>query len=93
MGQDIENAPRDAMNDVDQDARNGEQDVRDIPSDIGGEFDKAAGKIGGMFGGAERDGRDVEQDGRNAEGDVDRFGQGMDNSYQQGEQQGEQQGF
>jgi len=101
---DVENAPRDAERDVQQDFDNGVQDAENVPSDIGSGIDKAASWIGDKFGGAEREGRDAEGDvegaGRRvegdygrAEGDVEGFGQGVGSAYDQGEQRGEQQGF
>jgi hypothetical protein len=73
------------------------QDVEDIPSDIGSGIDKVAGWIGDKIGGVERAGRDAEQDVQNDynEGrqDVDRFDQGVDDSYNQGENEGRRDGW
>ena len=82
----VENAPGDAVRDVDNAGRRADQDVKDIPSNIGSAVEGAASWIGDKFGG-------VENEGRRAEGDAQQFDQNVDNSYNQGENQGRQQGF
>ena len=78
--------PGDAARDTEQSFDNGVKDVKDVPSDIGGAIGSAAKWVGDKIGA-------TEGEGRKAEGDVDQFGQGVDNSYDQGQQQGQQQGF
>lgn len=58
------------------------QDVEDIPSDIGNMIEGAANWIGDKIGG-------IEGEGRRVENDVNQFDQGVDNSFEQGEQEGE----
>lgn len=58
------------------------QDVKDIPSDMGKMVEGAAQFIGDKIGG-------VQGDARRDENDVNQFDQGVDNSFQQGEQQGQ----
>lgn len=57
------------------------QDVKDIPSDVGNMVEGAAKWVGDKIGG-------VQGDVRRDENDVNQFDQGVDNSFQQGEQQG-----
>ena len=71
--------------DADQGFNNAVQGIENAPQDIGSAFEGAAKWIGDKIGG-------VEGEGRRVEGDVDRFGDNMQNSYDQGQQQGEQQG-
>lgn len=76
---------RDAQ-DVENAPANAARDVEDVPSDIGQGISGAASWIGNKLGGAENEGQQ-------AENDVDQFDQGVDNSYNQGQQQGEQKGW
>lgn len=75
----VENAPENAARWAEQGVDNVVQGVEDIPSDIGGAINKVAGWFGEKIGGVEREGRDAEQD-------VDRFGQGIANDYNEGRQ-------
>ncbi|KAI9663022.1 MAG: hypothetical protein M1821_008069 [Bathelium mastoideum] len=84
--QDVENVPGDIAQSADNAGRDAVQDVKDAPSDVGGAIEGAAKWVGDKIGG-------VEGDGRRAENDVQQFDQGVDNSYDQGENQGRQQGF
>jgi len=82
----VEGIPGDVGRDVTQNFDSGVQDVKDAPSDLGKDVSSAASWVGDKFGG-------VEGDGRRADQDVNNFDQGVDNSFNQGQQQGEQQGF
>lgn len=96
-GQAVENAPEEAGNDVRQGWDRTTQGVEDVPKDIGGMLEGAASKIGDFTGGAQNEGRRAEQGVQNdygqASGDVEGFGQGEQNSFDQGKQQGQQQGW
>lgn len=59
--------------------------MENVPSDIGSGIKQAANWIGEKLGGVERKEQETEQD-------LNNFGEGVENSYSQGEQEGEREG-
>ncbi len=57
------------------------EEVENIPDDIGNMVKDAANWIGDKIGG-------IEGEGRRVENDVNQFDQGVENSFEQGEQEG-----
>jgi len=79
--QEIENIPENVGRVAEEGFDNTVQEVEDIPNDIGNMVKEAANWIGDKIGG-------IESEGRKAENEADQFGQGVENSFDQGEQEG-----
>ena len=84
--------PENAVRGAEGDFRSAEQDVENVPSDIGGGLRGAASWIGDKFGGVEGDADKAEGEFRGAEGDAQNFDNSMDSSFNNGENQGRQEG-
>lgn len=82
----VEALPDDAARAAERGYDNTVDAVKNAPSELSNAVSGAAKWLGDKIGG-------VEGEGRKAEESVDRFGQGVENSYDQGEQQGRQQGW